>query len=174
MNVPQNSELIIRHPITVRVAGSLWEAGSTPIQTDWYYDQYDPYAVSVDFGVDFSEPNVWRFGRELAATGLVGRAGMGDVQFKPASTNKDVHLHLSSPDGESTLWVPTTGLARFMAATYRRVPKGEESTMQKPSIEHVIRLATRVEDWRRIRGYALWPDDWLVLDAHMPRLDDGN
>lgn len=91
------------------------------------YHVDDPYAVLVIFSSPGRMSIPWEFARSLLAAGMRpgSRAGRGDVVV--AACLDEVVLHLRSPDGSATIAVPRQAVIKFLEASYRLVPGGQES-----------------------------------------------
>lgn len=102
---------------------------AAPISAEFSYRPEDPYAVSVVFRT--AEQTVtWNFGRDLLSEGLRHAAGFGDVQAWPARSRRGLPLlviQLASPDGIVQVEGPRRDVMRFLDATHRLVPAGEEA-----------------------------------------------
>lgn len=73
-------------------------------------------------------PVAWMLGRDLLADALTSDEGsFGDVWVRPAdATGRQVALTLAPPSGRVCLRIDTGELARFLRATFARVPRGRE------------------------------------------------
>jgi len=73
----------------------------------------------------------WEIGRDLLADGLVGHAGYGDVRLWPESSPRGELLLvvLAGDGGDATFELPAPAVRRFLARTYRQVPRGAEADL---------------------------------------------
>jgi Streptomyces sporulation and cell division protein, SsgA len=102
---------------------------TTPVRSRWTYDADEPFTIAVAF---LSEDDVWVqwvFARDLLVNGLSGSAGIGDVRLRPRRTNgrTALQLEIESPDGHALLELDRESVQRFLEATTKIVPLGEES-----------------------------------------------
>ena len=102
---------------------------TTPVRSRWTYDAAEPFTIAVAF---LSEDDVWVqwvFARELLVNGLTGSAGIGDVRLRPRRTNgrTALQLEIESPDGHALLELDRETVQRFLEATTKIVPLGDES-----------------------------------------------
>jgi hypothetical protein len=94
------------------------------------YDRDDPYAVHLSFLTPSGrDPIEWIFARSLAADGLTGPAGDGDVRIRPTphDLTGPVYVELRSPSGRALLAVPRPVLAEFVDRCHEVVPPGDEA-----------------------------------------------
>ncbi len=104
-----------------------------PLVASLSYSTEDPYATRIAFHVGLDEPVEWIFARELLASGIEDRVGLGDVQVWPASESADgvpgrvLNIELSSPFGQAHFEAPITEVSAFLQRTYQVVPEGHES-----------------------------------------------
>lgn len=110
------------HQVAMRLVSTTGE--DVPVTAELRYSTRDPYAVRATFTRPRHEPVVWVFGRELLLTGVMERAGSGDVEVY--LSGDDVMLKLSSPEGSATLAVCATDIRRFTAQTLNLVAPGSE------------------------------------------------
>jgi hypothetical protein len=109
------------------------EQMAVPLVARMFYVREDPYAVKVAFEVGLDEPVKWIFARDLLATGIEGRVGLGDVSIWPSAGSEGgapgsvLHIELSSPFGQAHLEAPAREVSDFLRQTYEVVPAGEES-----------------------------------------------
>ncbi|MER7115460.1 SsgA family sporulation/cell division regulator [Saccharomonospora azurea] len=93
------------------------------------YTKAEPFAVELTFYRPLSAPVRWTFARSLISTALTyGNAGRGDVRFSAGPHPGELTVHLSSPDGEATLYVSWHQLRHALERTHLVVPEGQEST----------------------------------------------
>ena len=102
---------------------------TTPVRSRWTYDAAEPFTIGVAF---LSEDDVWVqwvFARDLLVNGLTGSAGIGDVRLRPRRTNgrTALQLEIESPDGHALLELDRETVQRFLEATTKIVPLGDES-----------------------------------------------
>jgi hypothetical protein len=97
------------------------------------YTPEDPYAVKVVFPAGPSSTAVtWTFDRELIRSGLIRRAGHGDVRIWPGAESGEhdsTYLELTAPGGRALLSAPTATLVAFLDATSAAVPFGAEAEL---------------------------------------------
>jgi hypothetical protein len=109
------------------------EQPALPLAARLFYSREDPYAVRIAFEVGLDEPVEWIFARDLLATGLGGREGLGDVTVWPSDGSEDgvpgsvLHIELSAPLGHAHFEAPAGQISDFLRRTYQLVPAGEES-----------------------------------------------
>lgn len=89
------------------------------------YDRGDPLSIQAVFDGN----NVWTFGRELLIEALEGDrvAGMADVMAWVSADGGCLVVHLTSHDGENTLWFRKTQVRKFLKATEAIVPRAREA-----------------------------------------------
>ncbi len=102
---------------------------TTPVRSRWTYDAAEPFTIAVAF---LSEDEVWVewvFARDLLVNGLTGSAGIGDVRLRPRRTNgrTALQLEIESPEGHALLELERESVQRFLEATTKIVPLGDES-----------------------------------------------
>lgn len=107
------------------------------------YDPADPYAVVVDFTGLTTEPEqlgetiMWTFARSLLAAALTsGHAGHGDVAL--TAHRPWLTIALSSPDGTGRFRFPTRPVHRWLVATERAVPIGDEARHQAAALDAAV------------------------------------
>jgi hypothetical protein len=100
----------------------------TPVAATATYSALDPYAVLLVFHVGDDQEVEWVFARDLLFEGLSKRVGEGDVQVWPDldPSRTEVHLVLSSPNGNAHLEVPVEPLVSFLSRTWSVVAHGQE------------------------------------------------
>jgi hypothetical protein len=100
-----------------------------PVRSRWSYDASEPFSIAVAFQTDEDCWVEWLFARDLLINGLVGSAGIGDVRMRPRRTNgrTKLQLEIESPEGHAILELDREAVQRFLEATTRIVPIGEES-----------------------------------------------
>ncbi|MGW5636041.1 SsgA family sporulation/cell division regulator [Streptomyces sp. NPDC003832] len=98
-----------------------------PFEARFLYDCGDPYAVQIRFAESADEEpfNGWTFARSLLEEGLRVPAGEGDVQILPCSEGW-TGLELHSRQRIALILLPTGALRGFLAASYLKVPAGDE------------------------------------------------
>lgn len=111
--------------------------GPVAAHTTWTYRSADPYALHIDL-TDLSTaasredhgPVGWTFSRELLLAALDGRMlgieHLSDLWFE--RSGNDLHLHLSSPDGQATITFQACDAQRFAVRTRALVRVGAESS----------------------------------------------
>jgi hypothetical protein len=105
-----------------------------PLVASLYYSGDDPYAIRIAFHVGLDEPVEWIFARDLLASGLKDRQGLGDVQVWPSAASdadddavEDVlNIELSSPFGQAHFEAPIKEISDFLRRTYQIVASGQE------------------------------------------------
>jgi hypothetical protein len=104
-------------------------AEDLPVRSRWTYSGAEPFTIAVSFQSDDDVWVEWVFARELLVNGLVGSAGIGDVRLRPRRTSGRtvLELEISSPEGHALLELERESVQRFLEATIRIVPLGEES-----------------------------------------------
>ena len=105
------------------------DRATVPLLAGLRYSADDPYAIRMTFHVGEDEPVEWIYARELLTTGMMHRAGDGDVRVWPAKAAGEptLHIALSSPFGRALFEAPLSPLADFLQRTYEIVPAGHES-----------------------------------------------
>ncbi|GAB2707900.1 SsgA family sporulation/cell division regulator [Kitasatospora kifunensis] len=114
---------------------------STQLRVTLRYRAADPLAVRMAFPAEYSldtaapldEPTepapgaevVWVFARQLLASGLDLPSGLGDVHIRP-SRGPHTMVELRAPEGVALLRFEAGDLRRFLWASYRCVPEGQE------------------------------------------------
>ncbi|WP_329564546.1 SsgA family sporulation/cell division regulator [Kitasatospora sp. NBC_01266] len=108
---------------------------STGLRATLCYRADDPLAVRMVFPCEYSldeplgpQPGaevVWVFARQLLAAGLNLPAGLGDVHIRP-SRGPYTMVELRAAEGIALLRFEAVDLRRFLSASYRCVPDGEE------------------------------------------------
>lgn len=117
----------VPEPVCLETEGKLLPgAGSPtlPVLTEFRYDPAAPFAVTIAF-VQPSEVVEWSFGRDLLDAGVKDWAGQGDVRIWPTDAG-NVHIRLSSPDGEALFEYDKKFVKEFLKATYAQVPRHKE------------------------------------------------
>jgi hypothetical protein len=104
-------------------------ADELPVRSLWSYDASEPFTISVSFQTEEDCWVEWLFARDLLVNGLTGSAGIGDVRMRPRRTNGRtvLQLEISSPEGHALLELDRESVQRFLEATVKIVPLGEES-----------------------------------------------
>jgi Streptomyces sporulation and cell division protein, SsgA len=105
-----------------------------PLTASWHYSRQDPYAVKLSLDVPGGEPVVWAFDRELLATALHARSGIGDVRAWPSAASKGaspgkkiLNIVLGPPSECAHFKTGAAGIEAFLAQAYGLVPAGQES-----------------------------------------------
>jgi hypothetical protein len=122
--------------VRVLVLGGLRTAGAgvVAVSCSLAYDADDPWAVALTLFERSASRVPWVFARELLAAGLsVRTAPGGSVAVSPVDGKQgqaQVRVDLSNPvEGRhAVLLLPRMAVAAFLAASYRRVPAGSESS----------------------------------------------
>lgn len=121
---------ITRRVAVMQLAPPVWHSTA-----ELRYEHRDPFAVQVVFDTDDGE-NTWRFSRDVLYRGLHEHSGIGDVRIWPDGNRLIVAL--SSPEGSAQLAFGGAAVRRFLTATYRAVPRGEESADIDGLIEQLL------------------------------------
>lgn len=102
---------------------------TTPVRSRWTYVASEPFTIAVAFQTEDDCWVEWVFARDLLINGLTGSAGIGDVRLRPRRTNGRtmLQLEIESPEGHALLELEREDAHRFLEATTRMVPLGEES-----------------------------------------------
>ena len=103
-----------------------------PLMASLHYTAADPYAVQMAFHVGTGEPVEWALARDLLASALHARAGIGDVQAWPSAAPEEpgiLHLVMSSPFGHAQFEAPAGQIEAFLDRSFRIVPAGQESAL---------------------------------------------
>lgn len=102
---------------------------TTPVRSRWTYNAAEPFTIAVSFQSEDDVWVEWVFARDLLVNGLVGSAGIGDVRLRPKRTHgrTALQLEIESPEGHALLELDRESAQRFLEATIRLVPLGEES-----------------------------------------------
>lgn len=85
----------------------------------------DPLAVTASFDGG-GTPSSWSIGRDLLHAGLARRAGDADVTAWPGLAGT-LFLHLDNGARDMTLVLDADEAERFLARTFRLVPRGAET-----------------------------------------------
>ena len=97
---------------------------SRDLDVDWSYRATEPHAVELDF-TSYQAGAVWALSRDLLLSGLHEPSGEGDVHITPYEDTR-LLIALAGQEGVALLAVPAGAVARFLAATVRLVPPGQE------------------------------------------------
>lgn len=102
---------------------------TTPVRSRWTYIGAEPFTISVSFQSEDDVWVEWVFARDLLVNGLTGSAGIGDVRLRPRRTDgrTALQLEIESPEGHALLELDRESVQRFLEATIKIVPLGEES-----------------------------------------------
>lgn len=102
---------------------------TTPVRSRWSYRANEPFTIAVAFQSEDDVWVEWVFARELLVNGLVGSAGIGDVRLRPRRTDgrTALQLEIESPEGHALLELDRESVQRFLEATMKIVPLGDES-----------------------------------------------
>ncbi|GAB3659785.1 hypothetical protein GCM10027596_17610 [Nocardioides korecus] len=117
----------LTHQLRLELVDELGSVEMVPAEL--HYDARDPYAVRATFWAA-GGPVVWDLGRDLLDDGLDQPSGDGDVHVWPSVGNRGgavVVIELGSPEGWVMLQAEARSLMRFLVATQRLVPSGQES-----------------------------------------------
>jgi hypothetical protein len=112
------------------------------------YSSEDPYAVSIAFGAGQGKPVDWMVARDLLATGMWRRAGVGDVTVWPSVRSAAgapggvLNIQISSPDGQAHFEAAVKEVSNFLRRTYEAVPDGEESPDLDAELTNLLREAS--------------------------------
>lgn len=111
-----------------------------PLTASLSYSCSDPYAIRMAFHVGTDKPVEWILARDLLASALHGREGIGDVQAWPSSVSCDpvldvgagvggtiLNIAMTSPFGAAQFEVSAQAVAGFLYRTYKVVAAGDES-----------------------------------------------
>lgn len=97
---------------------------TAPVETELIYQADDPFAVTMKFHSGGSVAT-WIMGRDLLAEGTTKAAGEGDVRVRP-HPGRALVLELVSEQHVTVFRFPASTLKKFLSATYRIVPAGNE------------------------------------------------
>jgi hypothetical protein len=102
---------------------------TTPVRSRWTYNAAEPFTIAVSFQSEDDVWVEWVFSRDLLVNGLTGSAGIGDVRLRPRRTHgrTALQLEIESPEGHALLELDRESVQRFLEATIKLVPLGEES-----------------------------------------------
>ena len=92
------------------------------------YDLADPLVVGMTFGAVGCESVEWRVAREMLFEGLVGRTGIGDVQFWPYPENK-LAIWLENDEWGTYLTASANDVRVFLRKTEMLLPLGQEEEL---------------------------------------------
>lgn len=110
-----------------------------PLTASLSYRYSDPYAIRMAFHVGTDEPVEWFLARDLLASALHAREGIGDVQAWPSAASGDpaaegtaaghqiLNIVIASPFGHAQFEVSARAIEAFLQRTYAIVAAGEES-----------------------------------------------
>jgi hypothetical protein len=100
-----------------------------PARLDLRYDPEEGFTVvlRIRAAIEATEPlpTLWRLSRDLLDEGLRAPTGIGDVRVRPLSDDWTL-VELLAPDVRAVLVVGAADLRRFLAETFRLVPRGED------------------------------------------------
>ncbi|MDO0924325.1 SsgA family sporulation/cell division regulator [Streptomyces sp. TG1A-8] len=116
----------LRLSLTVHLVVSATEG--LDVETRFSYDSTDPLAVRMDFP-DAGGAAPWVLSRDLLHEGLRSPCGDGDVRVWPPCRchgTTTARIALRSAEAAAVLYVPAEALRRWLTATYREVPAGDE------------------------------------------------
>jgi Streptomyces sporulation and cell division protein, SsgA len=116
------------HTVTMRLTLAVSAAtGEADLAAELRYDPNDPFAVSLAIGVEYGEPVVWVFGRDLLASGVREVTGEGDITIEPAldSDPHQVRITLAT-DCLATMLTSRDKVVEFLVASFTAVPSGCE------------------------------------------------
>jgi hypothetical protein len=109
----------------------MWEPmeatiGEAHVQSTWYYNDGDPYAIHILFHLNPDVEDVhWVFSRETLHTALNDRiAGLADIVW--IIEDHIARLVMSSPDGKAEILFNREQVENFFNKTLDTVPLGEE------------------------------------------------
>ena len=102
---------------------------TTPVRSRWTYNAAEPFTIAVAFQSEDDVWVEWVFAREILVNGMTGSAGIGDVRLRPRRTHgrTALQLEIESPEGHALLELDRESVQRFLEATIKLVPLGEES-----------------------------------------------
>lgn len=102
---------------------------TTPVRSRWTYDAVEPFTIAVSFQSEDDVWVEWVFARDLLVNGMTGSAGIGDVRLRPKRTHgrTALQLEIESPEGHALLELDRESVQRFLEATIKLVPLGDES-----------------------------------------------
>jgi hypothetical protein len=116
------------------------ENAIVPLMASLTYSCADPYAVTMAFHVGTAEPVEWTLARDLLATALHSREGIGDVQAWPSAASADpaavdgvaagqqiLNISMTSPFGHAQFEASVEEIGRFLDRSYQVVPRGSET-----------------------------------------------
>jgi hypothetical protein len=116
---------ILTVPLTLAVSAA---TGTADLAAELRYDSADPFAVTLAIGLECEEPVIWVFARSLLATGVGGRAGVGDISIEPAKDLPGRMLRIVlATDCMATMIAPSDPVVEFLVESFARVPSGTES-----------------------------------------------
>jgi hypothetical protein len=111
-----------------------------PLTASLSYSCSDPYAIRMAFHVGTDQPVEWILARDLLASALHGREGIGDVQAWPSTVSCDpaldvgagvggaiLNIAMTSPFGAAQFEISAQAVAGFLYRTYKVVAAGDES-----------------------------------------------
>lgn len=124
------------------LSSSVAAPGSDHGAITFSYDDTDPLAVAVHFGVDRKRSSIdWGFARDLLADGLARSVGLQDVFCW--TVGDWFHIGLSSPDGKAVFRMPAEQIRAFLAAAERLVPYGTESSTVDAELDALLKDGAR-------------------------------
>lgn len=111
-------------PLTLAITAATGEAD---LAAELRYDPSDPFAVTLAIGVEYGEPVLWVFGRELLADGIRQAAGEGDITVEPAvdAVPSQIRITLAT-DCLATMLAPRDRVVEFLVESFTAVPSGCE------------------------------------------------
>jgi hypothetical protein len=105
--------------------------GEAELDAELRYVPSDRFAVALAIGVEFGDPVVWTFARELLAAGVSAPAGEGDITVEPDLTSsfdddeRLLRITLAT-DCLATMVTSASRVLEFLVETYAIVPTGSE------------------------------------------------
>ncbi len=146
MNHHQPSDVSRTFRLTTsgRLQTRAWLPGCRPIPLTiaFRYDSRDPWAVCLVLNAGASGTVEWYFARDLLASGLYRKAGLGDVQVQPESVAGAhvVRVTMKSRGGFLHVQIPARDVLSFVRRTEAMVGFGTE--YQHLPIDGIVRRLT--------------------------------
>jgi Streptomyces sporulation and cell division protein, SsgA len=111
-------------PLTLAISAATGEA---ELAAELRYNPRDPFAVSLAIGVEFGEPVIWVFGRDLLANGVREVSGEGDITVEPATDSENHQIRITlATDCLATMLAPRDTVVEFLVDSFTAVPSGCE------------------------------------------------
>jgi hypothetical protein len=103
------------------------ETGEAELAAELRYDPMDPFAVTLAIGVDYGQPILWVFGRDLLVDGVSEASGEGDITIEPADDEAGHEIRITlATDCLATMIASRDAVVEFLIDSFTAVPSGSE------------------------------------------------